>query len=91
MAIPYFDAIPHHAMRQPDALATRDLATGRRHSYRVFHDRINGLAGTLRARFGIARGDRVAVLAPNGTDTFDVQFAWAPGKRAAWCCSRHPA
>src|SRR5436305_13546520 len=75
MTIPYYDGIAHHAMRQPQSLAAVDLATGRRHTYQAFDDRIARLAGTLQSRFGIGRGDRVAVLAPNTTDTFEVQFA----------------
>jgi len=75
MSIPYYDCIAHHAMRQPHALAAVDLATGRRHSYQAFDDRIARLAGSLRSQFGIAQGDRIAVLAPNTTDTFEVQFA----------------
>src|SRR3954449_5637387 len=77
MSIPYYDAVAHHAGRQPDRLATYDLHTGRKHTYRVFNERIDRLAGTFRAEYGITRGDRVAVLAPNGSDTFDVQFACA--------------
>ncbi|HBK09149.1 MAG TPA: acid--CoA ligase [Acetobacteraceae bacterium] len=75
MSIPYYDCIAHHAMRQPDSLAAVDLATGRQHSYRSFDDRISRLAGSFRNQFGIGAGDRVAVLAPNSTDTFEVQFA----------------
>jgi fatty-acyl-CoA synthase len=75
MSIPYYDCIAHHAMRQPDSLAAVDLATGRRHTYQALDDRIARLAGTLRSGFGIAPGDRVAVLAPNTTDMFEVQFA----------------
>src|SRR3954465_14862883 len=75
MSIPYYDCIAHHAMRQPQSLAAVDLATGRRHTYRAFDERIARLAGTLQSQFGIAPGDRVAVLAPNTTDTFEVQFA----------------
>jgi fatty-acyl-CoA synthase len=75
MSIPYYDCIAHHAMRQPDSLAAVDLATGRRHNYQAFDDRISRLAGTLRSDFGVVSGDRVAVLAPNTTDTFEVQFA----------------
>ncbi len=77
MSIPYYDAIAHHAERHPETLATHDLFTGRKHTYRVFNERIDRLAGTFRATYGIDRGDRVAVLAPNGSDTFDVQFACA--------------
>jgi fatty-acyl-CoA synthase len=75
MSIPYYDCIAHHAMRRPNSLATVDLATGRRHSYQACHDRISRLAGSFRTQCGIAAGDRIAVLAPNTTDTFEVQFA----------------
>ena len=75
MSIPYYDCIAHHAMRQPGSLAAVDLATGRRHSYRAFDSRISRLAASFRNQFGIGAGDRVAVLAPNATDTFEVQFA----------------
>ena len=39
------------------------------------HHRIDRLAGSFRAHFDIQAGDRVAVFAPNTTDTFEVQFA----------------
>src|SRR6202012_108087 len=64
----------HHAMRQPRSLAAIDLATGRSHTYRAFDERISRLAGSFRSSGG-APGDRIAVLAPNTTDTFEVQFA----------------
>ena len=75
MSVPYYDCIAHHAMRRPDSIAAIDLATGRRHTYRAFNDRIARLAGSFRDQFGIKAGDRIAVLAPNTTDTFEVQFA----------------
>lgn len=75
MSIPYYDCIAHHAMRRPGSLAAVDLATGRRHTYRAFDSRISRLAASFRNQFGIGAGDRVAVLAPNATDTFEVQFA----------------
>ncbi|HEX4366515.1 MAG TPA: long-chain fatty acid--CoA ligase [Rhodopila sp.] len=74
MSIPYYDCIAHHAVRRPDSLAAVDLATGREHSYAAVDDRISRLAGWLRSQ-GIQPNDRVAVLAPNTTDTFEVQFA----------------
>src|SRR5271168_1492214 len=74
MSIPYYDCIAHHAMRQPESLAAVDLATGRNHTYRAYNDRISRLAGSFRSQ-GIAAGERIAVLAPNTTDTFEVQFA----------------
>src|ERR1700710_2174626 len=75
MSVPYYDCIAHHAMRRPHSLAAVDLATGRHHNYRDFDDRISRLAGSLQSPYGIAPGDRIAVLAPNTTDTFEVQFA----------------
>jgi fatty-acyl-CoA synthase len=75
MSIPYFDCIAHHAMWRPDSLATVDLATGRRHCYQAFDDRTARLPGALREKFHLAPGNRVAVLAPIGTDTLEVQFA----------------
>ena len=75
MSIPYYDCIAHHAMRQPTSLAAVDLATGRHHTYAGYHERIARLAGSFQSVFAIAPGDRIAVLAPNTTDTFEVQFA----------------
>ena len=52
-----------------------DLASERRLSYAQFDARISRLATHLRDKLGVARGDRVAVLALNTTDTLEVQFA----------------
>src|SRR5262249_15654157 len=52
-----------------------DLASERRLTYAQFDARISRLATHLRERLGINRGDRVAVLALNTTDTLEVQFA----------------
>jgi fatty-acyl-CoA synthase len=75
MSIPYYDCIAHHALRQPRSLAAVDLATGRRHTYQAYDARISRLAGSFQSSFDIAVGDRIAVLAPNTTDTFEVKFA----------------
>ena len=80
MDVSYFDCIAHQAMRRPDAVAAVDLATGRRHTYRAWDRRIGSVATALQDRFGIGSGDRVAVLAMNSTDMFDIQFAcWRIG------------
>lgn len=80
METSYFDCIAHNAMRQPHSPATVDLTSGRRHSYGAFDRRIARVAEAFRSRFGIKAGDRVALLAMNTTDTFDVQFAcWRIG------------
>jgi fatty-acyl-CoA synthase len=75
MSIPYYDCIAHHATRRPHSLAAVDLATGRHLTYQTLDERISRLAGSFRSTFATAPGDRIAVLAPNTTDTFEVQFA----------------
>src|SRR6187455_1576796 len=71
----YYDWIAHFGRRTPDKCAAIDLASERRLSYAQFDARISRLATHLRDAFGVARGDRVAVLALNTTDTLEVQFA----------------
>lgn len=77
MAALYYDWIASHAQRRPESLAAIDLGTGRRFTYGMFDERIGRLASVLRDAYGVKRGDRVAVFAPNTTETFEVQFATA--------------
>jgi fatty-acyl-CoA synthase len=77
LPIPHFDWIEHHACRSPERLAAIDIATGRRLTYAVLHQRVARLAGYLRDSVGIHRGDRIAVLARNSTDLIEIQFAAA--------------
>jgi len=71
----YYDWIAHFGRRAPDKIAAIDLASERRFSYAQFDARISRLASHLRDRLNVRRGDRVAVLALNTTDTLEVQFA----------------
>ncbi len=73
-AIPYFDWIAHHAGRRPRQLAIHDLQTGRKFSYADLDARIGRLTAALAAK-GIAKGDRIALLAPNCAEYFELQFA----------------
>src|SRR4030081_3903600 len=75
LPVRHYDWIAHFARRTPDKLAAIDLASDRRLTYAQFDARISRLAAHLRAQLRIARGDRVAVLALNTTDTLEVQFA----------------
>ena len=75
--IPHHDWIAGQARLRPDGVATVDLHTGRTFTYAQLHRRVGLLAGALRQHFGLCRGDRVAVLAHNGTDMFELQFACA--------------
>jgi len=75
LPVRHYDWIAHFGRRTPEKLAVVDLASERRHSYAQFDARISRLAAHLRDRLGVARGDRVAVLAMNTSDTLEVQFA----------------
>src|SRR5213595_3386370 len=75
LPVRYYDWIAHFGRRTPDKLAVVDLASERRFSYAQFDARISRLAAHLRDQLKIARGDRVAVLALNTSDTLEVQFA----------------
>lgn len=69
------DWLRRWATYTPEKTALVDTATGVRLSYKAFHDRANRLASTLRSRFHIAKGDRVAVLAHNSPATLELLFA----------------
>jgi fatty-acyl-CoA synthase len=75
LPVRYYDWIAHFGRRTPDKVAVVDLASERRLTYAQFDARISRLAAHLRDELRIARGDRVAVLALNTTDTLEVQFA----------------
>ncbi|MDI4233581.1 long-chain fatty acid--CoA ligase [Bradyrhizobium sp. Arg237L] len=75
MPVRYYDWIAHHGRRTPDKVAMVDLGSGRRFTYAQSDARISRLAAHLRDQLKVARGDRVAVLALNTTDTLEVQFA----------------
>jgi fatty-acyl-CoA synthase len=75
MSVRYYDWIAHFSRRTPDKTALIDLASARRFSYAELDARISRLGTHLRDTLKIARGDRVAVLALNTTDTLEVQFA----------------
>lgn len=69
------DWIAHHARYSPRREAVHDLASGRRFTYAEFDERIGRAALWMRDRLGVGRGDRIAVLAHNDSDVFEVQFA----------------
>jgi fatty-acyl-CoA synthase len=75
MSVRYYDWIAHYARRTPGKTAAVDLASDRRWTYGALDDRIARLARHLRDHAKVERGDRVAVLALNTTDTLEVQFA----------------
>ena len=71
-----YDWIRHHADNRGTKEAVRDLGSGRSFTYAELDMRIDAIAAHFASR-GIGRGDRVAVLAHNGVEYFDIQFACA--------------
>ncbi len=71
-----YDWIGHHKTHRANKEAIRDLGTRRSFTYGELDHRIDAMAAYLRS-LGIGRGDRVAVLAQNGVEYFDLQFACA--------------
>src|SRR4051794_33340151 len=47
---------------------------GRRSTFRQLHDRVAGIAGAL-SRHGFKRGDRMALLLPNGPEYLELVYA----------------
>lgn len=75
-----FDWLAHHEATRPHQEAVVDLGTNRRFTWEQFNQRTSRLAAALASEFEVGRGDRVAVLAHNNSNTFEVQFAcWKLG------------
>jgi fatty-acyl-CoA synthase len=69
------DWIAFHADRTPEKVAMIDQATGRRWTYAAFNDRSSRLARYFRDEWRVQPGDRIAILAKNSTDYFEVYYA----------------
>lgn len=76
MALKHYDWLAHHAFATPGARCWSDIHSGRSFTYAGAEDRVRRLAGWLVAR-GVAKGDRVAVLAMNSTDVLEIHSACA--------------
>ena len=75
MSTKVYDWVAYHARQTPDRLAMIDIHSGRRFTYADMQNRTLRLANGLAGEFGVARGDRVAVLANNTTDFLELEFA----------------
>jgi fatty-acyl-CoA synthase len=80
-----FDWLAKRAQLSPDRLALIDTATGRRFTYAHFHERASRLGEFLHDEWAIRPGDRVAILAPNSTDYFEVLYACAKTRAILVC------
>ncbi|HSJ53626.1 MAG TPA: long-chain fatty acid--CoA ligase [Anaerolineae bacterium] len=80
-----FDWLAKRAELSPDKPALLDTATGRGYTYAQFHERASRLGEFLRDEWGIRPQDRVAILAPNSTDYFEVLYACAKVRAILVC------
>ena len=75
-----YDWLAYHARHNADWPACVDLGTGRRFTYAELNARSTRLATGLAAGHGVGKGDRVAMIAANSTDFFELMFAcWKLG------------
>ncbi len=73
------DWVNYYAYTTPDKVAMRELPSGRNFTYAQMDERVGRCAAMLRAK-GINKGDRVAYLTLNSTDTMELIFAcWRIG------------
>ncbi|MGD2156979.1 MAG: AMP-binding protein, partial [Anaerolineales bacterium] len=70
----HFDWIKRHAERAPDKLALVDAHMDRQFTYHQLNQRANRLASFLRNELGIRQGERVSILAQNGSDYYEALF-----------------
>jgi fatty-acyl-CoA synthase len=71
-----YDWLDHHRANRGQKEAIRDLGTERRFSYADLDARADAMSAWC-ASIGIGRGDRIALLAQNGVEYFDLQFSCA--------------
>ena len=73
------DWLAHHAVRNPNKVALKELPSGREFTFSSFHERVANLAGFFESK-GLKRGDCVAYLMLNSTDLLATIFAcWRQG------------
>jgi fatty-acyl-CoA synthase len=70
-----FDWLEKRSILSPDKDALIDFTTGRRFTYRQFNQRANRLANGLREKWGIKKGDRIAILAKNCPEYLEAFYA----------------
>jgi fatty-acyl-CoA synthase len=68
------DWVAHHAVHRPDAMALGCAEDGRQVSWAELDRRVGSLTSVL-AGLGVAKGDRIAVVAENDPRVFELQFA----------------
>lgn len=69
------DWLKRWALYSPEKIVLRCADSGRAFSYQEFYERSGALAASLKRKYAIAKGDRVAVLSQNEPEYFFLFFA----------------
>jgi fatty-acyl-CoA synthase len=80
-----FDWLAKQADIRPKKIALVDAATGRRFTYPEFHLRASRFAEFVRDEWGLAPGDRIALLAHNSSDYFEILWGCAKAEVMLVC------
>jgi fatty-acyl-CoA synthase len=80
-----FDWLAKQADLRPDKTALVDAASGRRFTYADFHLRASRFAEFLLTEWRIQPGERVALLAPNSSDYFEILWGCAKAGAVLVC------
>jgi len=80
-----FDWLAKQADLRPDKTALIDAATGRRLTYPQFHLRAGRLAEFLRREWRLEPGERIALLAHNSSDYFEILWGCAKAEVILVC------
>lgn len=72
-----FDLLHKQSLLNPDKVALVDTMDGREKTYAALNDRASRLARLFTEKYGLAAGDRVAMLCMNTSEFYEVLFACA--------------
>ena len=80
-----FDWLGKQADLRPDKTGLIDAGTGRRFTYPQFHGRAGRFAEFIRREWRLGAGERVALLAPNSSDYFEILWGCAKAEVTLVC------
>ena len=80
-----FDWLAKQADLRPDKVALVDAATNRRYTYPEFHLRAGRFAEFVRREWRLAPGERIALLAHNSSDYFEILWGCAKAETILVC------
>jgi fatty-acyl-CoA synthase len=80
-----YDWLAKQADIRPNKIALIDAASGRRYTYAEFHLRASRFAEFVRNEWGLRPGERIALLAHNSSDYFEILWGCAKAEVLLVC------